>query len=182
MSSEGNGAIACGSDGCRHIDQHEAEMIWAECQGRARTRAANMPTEQRAISTLFDAWYRLKELGWRDAMYVPRDGTLCEFIECGSTSIHKGHADETGRIWLHADGDLWPSNPVLFRVLPARPCPMTEDRKVTLLRACRDMLRKCQQSQYTLSPMETTVRYDDADCDGLCLLEDIEHELNEGPL
>ena len=123
--SEGKscGGIACGKSGCLHIDQGMAEMIWAEVEGQRRTRAANMPTEQRAIRTLFDAWYRLKELGWREACYVPRDGSLCEFIECGSTGIHQGCADEKGRIWLHADGDLWPSHPVLFRVLPARPVP-----------------------------------------------------------
>jgi len=123
MSEGGDWAVACGTDGCRHIDPGMAEMIWAEVEGQRRTRAANMPTEQRAISTLFDAWYRLKELGWREACYAPRDGRLCEFVECGSTGIHQGHADENGRIWLHADGDLWPSNPVLFRILPERPVP-----------------------------------------------------------
>jgi len=54
---------------------------------------------------------------------------------------------------------------------------MKEDRKVTLLKACRDMLKKCDESIYVRSPMETTVFYDGADCDGYCLLEDIETEL-----
>jgi hypothetical protein len=54
------------------------------------------------------------------------------------------------------------------------------DRKTVLLKACRDMLIKCRDSQYVLTPMETTVFYDDADCDGYCLLEDIEAELNVG--
>jgi hypothetical protein len=56
---------------------------------------------------------------------------------------------------------------------------MSEDRKITLLRACRDMLRKCNDSTYVVSPMEITVHYDEADCDGMCLLEDIEHELGK---
>lgn len=116
MSEEGG--IACGKSGCRHIDQEAVEKLWAEAQAAQRTRAANMPTESKAIHALFDAWYRLKELRWREAMYVPRDGTLCEFIECGSTGIHRGHADENGRVWLHDDGDMWPSNPVLFRPVP----------------------------------------------------------------
>lgn len=53
------------------------------------------------------------------------------------------------------------------------------DRKTELLIACRDMLIKCRDSHYVLSPMETTVFYDDADCDGYCLLDDIEIVLDK---
>ena len=35
------------------------------------------------------------------------------------------------------------------------------------------MLKKCADSHYVLSPMETTVFYDEADCDGSCLMGDI---------
>lgn len=44
------------------------------------------------------------------------------------------------------------------------------DRKVILLRAAFDMLRKCEDSPFVVSPMETVVFYDDADCDGSCLM------------
>lgn len=111
---ESNG-LECGDNGCHPIDEQTGAMIWAEVQGAQRTRAANMPTEQRAIHALFDAWYRLKELGWREAMYAPKDGTICEFVECGSTGTHRGHVDANGIVWLHSDGDLWPATPVLFR-------------------------------------------------------------------
>lgn len=47
------------------------------------------------------------------------------------------------------------------------------NRHLTLLRAAFDMLRKCQESHFVISPMETSVFYDEADCDGTCLLEDI---------
>lgn len=55
---------------------------------------------------------------------------------------------------------------------------MKQDRKTVLLRACYDMLKKCDQSHYTISPMETTVFYDEADCDGGCLMDDIAIELD----
>ena len=58
---------------------------------------------------------------------------------------------------------------------------MSECRKVTLLRACRDILKKCDDSHFVVSPMEVTVFYDGADCDGYCLLEDIETELAGAP-
>ena len=51
------------------------------------------------------------------------------------------------------------------------------DRKVVLLRAAYDMLKKCNDSHVVISPMETTVFYDEADCDGSCLMEDIANEL-----
>ena len=53
------------------------------------------------------------------------------------------------------------------------------DRKTVLLQACYDMLKQCDESHYVISPMDTTVHYDDADCDGRCLMEDIENELDE---
>lgn len=54
---------------------------------------------------------------------------------------------------------------------------MNATRATVLLRACYDMLKKCDQSHYVISPMETTVFYDGAECDGLCLMEDIANEL-----
>lgn len=55
------------------------------------------------------------------------------------------------------------------------------DRKTELLMACRDMLIKCRDSHYVISPMETTVFYDGTDCDGYCLLDDIEFALEDAP-
>jgi hypothetical protein len=52
-----------------------------------------------------------------------------------------------------------------------------EDRKVTLLKACRDLLKKQENSSYVLDLLSETVYYDEVDCDGNCLLEDIEIEL-----
>lgn len=51
------------------------------------------------------------------------------------------------------------------------------DRKVILLKACRDLLEKCNNSYYVLDVMTETVFYDGAECDGGCLLEDIKAEL-----
>ena len=54
-----------------------------------------------------------------------------------------------------------------------------EDRKVTLLKACRDLLNKQNESPYVLNMLEELIFYDGAECDGHCLLEDIEMELEE---
>lgn len=52
-----------------------------------------------------------------------------------------------------------------------------EDRKITLLKACVALLEKQDNSPYVLNLLEETVFYDDVDCDGYCLLEDIKIEL-----
>lgn len=53
------------------------------------------------------------------------------------------------------------------------------DRAVTLLKAAKELLRKQEQSYYVLNLLEETVFYDDAECDGNCLMEDIEDLLEE---
>lgn len=55
-----------------------------------------------------------------------------------------------------------------------------EDRKVTLLKACVVLLSKQADSDCVLNLLEETVHYDDVDCDGYCLLDDIESELEFG--
>lgn len=53
-----------------------------------------------------------------DAVYCPKDGTVFDAIEVGSTGIHPCHYDGEwphGSWWTHEAGDLWPSRPCLFR-------------------------------------------------------------------
>ncbi len=51
------------------------------------------------------------------------------------------------------------------------------DRKEVLLQACYDMFKKIDSGVYVMSPFEITVKYDDANCDGYCLMDDIATEL-----
>lgn len=48
-----------------------------------------------------------------------------------------------------------------------------ENRKDVLLKAAYDLLKNCHDSHYVLNVLETTVFYDDTDCDGYCLANDI---------
>jgi hypothetical protein len=54
---------------------------------------------------------------------------------------------------------------------------MAKDRKEILLKATYDLLKKCNEGSYVKNALEETVFYDDADCDGYCLMEDIKAEL-----
>lgn len=106
--------------GFRHepLRQSEAEAIMAAIEESRVKRAELMPDEKAAIRMMFDAFDRLRELGWREACYCPKDGTEFDAIEPGSTGIHRCHYSgewPSGSWWVADHGDLWPSRPILFR-------------------------------------------------------------------
>lgn len=108
-----------GEDGLprfRHepLTREVADAIIAEADAAKARRAAAMPTEREATHVLHNAWLRLKELGWHEAQYAPKDPSKpLELIEVGSTGIHRGYRDDVS-FWI-IDDDSWPSRPVLYR-------------------------------------------------------------------
>jgi len=103
------------------IRKDEADALSAAAKDHEAVRAVLMPDVQSAIKHMFDGYLRLKELGWNDAIYCPKDGSIFEVIEPGSTGIHRCHYEgkwPTGSWWVHDDdGDMGPSRPVLFRLI-----------------------------------------------------------------
>ncbi len=79
----------------------------------AQENVERIPDEQGAIFAIWRGYQRLKELGWNDACYCPKDGSQFFVIEPGSISIHKAHFD--GAFWVAKSGNLWPSQPILFK-------------------------------------------------------------------
>lgn len=103
------------------IPKIDIELLLEEIANKEKARAEIMPTEQDALSRMFECYKRLKELGWNEAMYCPKDGTVFYAIEAGSTGIHESHYDgewPNGMWWIHNKGDLWPSRPILFKLKP----------------------------------------------------------------
>ena len=102
-------------------------------------RAELMPTEQDAIKVMWEGFQRLRELGWREAMYCPKDGSEFDVIEPGSTGIHRCHYSgewPDGYWWIAEAGDLWPSHPILYRPTAEELAADEERRK--RIRALRD--------------------------------------------
>ena len=52
-----------------------------------------------------------------------------------------------------------------------------KDRKEVLLRAAYDLLKRSTQDHYVREATSILTRFDDADCDGYCLMDDIATEL-----
>jgi hypothetical protein len=80
-----------------------------------------MPTVEAALAAMHEGYRRLEDLGFRDAVYCPKDGTEFEVIEPGSTGVHRCIYEgdwPSGTWFILADRDLWPSRPILFRPIP----------------------------------------------------------------
>jgi hypothetical protein len=104
----------------------EAERLYNEIVAEARAarerRRRTMPTTAAALQVMTQAYERLEELGWRAAMYCPKDRSPFQAIEAGSTGVHDCHYEgkwPNGSYWISADYDLWPANPILFRPIDA---------------------------------------------------------------
>ena len=102
----------------------EGEALFAQVEANERRRVEQMPDEQTAIRALFDAYVLLKDFGWREAVYCPKDRSEFLVIEAGSTGQHRCMYEgewPTGKWWIVEDGDMSPSRPVLFKPIPATP-------------------------------------------------------------
>ncbi len=100
------------------VSQMDSEALFASIQSEIAQRAAAMPTEEDAMVAMLQAFERLKELGWKEAMYCPKDGTLFWALEpgCSAAGVCQYLGTwPTGRYWTHSGGDLWPSRPALFK-------------------------------------------------------------------
>lgn len=54
-----------------------------------------------------------------------------------------------------------------------------QERAKILLQATLDILKKCDEGTYIQNVMEVTAIWDEAECDGNCLKDDIEDLLDE---
>lgn len=96
----------------------EADAIWDQIEYAKARRTYLIPDETAALIVMFEAYQRLQELGWSDAIYCPKDGSTFSVIEAGSTGVHTAHYEgdwPKGSWWVRDAGDLWPSRPILWR-------------------------------------------------------------------
>jgi hypothetical protein len=110
------------------LTRAEADALWERVEAKRKARAEAMPTEEDAVRAMWSAYQRLRELGWKEIMYMSSEkhGTV-RLIEPGSSGIHEGHYMgewPKGDWWLHEGGDLWPSRPCLAKPKSAA----TDDR------------------------------------------------------
>ena len=113
--------IACSDSGCRTLTRTEAQKLWDEVQRSKAETDAKLPDERATILAMTEAFHRMRDFGWREAIYCPKDGSVFEAIEAGSSGIHDCFYEgewPNGRWWILANGDMCPSHPILFRLKP----------------------------------------------------------------
>lgn len=54
-----------------------------------------------------------------------------------------------------------------------------QKRAYIMLKAARDILHECRDSVYVMDVFEATAKYDDAECDGHCVMEEIEELIED---
>lgn len=104
------------------MSEPNLRQIWMEAEATQKRYVAE--GEEVQLAKMRDGYNGLRNLGWRDATYCPKDGTRFLAI-CGNGSeprpcTYQGEWP-TG-VWLLEDaGDLWPVRPVLFKPMPPAP-------------------------------------------------------------
>lgn len=82
-------------------------------------------------------------------------------------------------IWVPVSGDAKHGfDRELFTSFIELDEPIQPNRAETLLLAARNLLNKQKDSDYVLNLLAETVPYDETECDGTCLIDDIEAYLN----
>ena len=102
----------------RVIDPEIAADLFARAEANEARRREAMPDEQTAIGQMWSAYQRLTEIGWQDAIYCPKDGTVFEALTAGSCGVfdcfYRGEWPK-GSCWVWEAGDLWSVRPILWR-------------------------------------------------------------------
>ena len=120
-----------------HLSADEARVIVEACEAADAKRRESMPDSMAALRTLHDALTRLRDEGWRDGIYCPKDGLPFALIEFGSTGVFEGsYCGE------------WPSGSVMFsdglvnpRGLLWKPIDHLTEAEAKKLRECTEAER-----------------------------------------
>ena len=97
------------------------QILAAIAAARAH-RVEAMPDVDAVMRQMTICCQRLRDLGWQEIIYCPKDGTVFDAIEFGSTGIHPCHYEGTwpkGSWRVHVGGTTFPSRPVMFRLRAA---------------------------------------------------------------
>lgn len=100
-----------------YATEEQATAIIKALDADKAKRIDEMPDIDAALRVFARAYRRLIELGFREIIYHPKDGSTFEVIEPGSTGIFPCEFWESptrGSFWIQQDGGT-PSHPVLWR-------------------------------------------------------------------
>ncbi len=111
----------CACSGIIEVSGDEMASLLAAIAAEEAARAGKMPDDKAAIAQMFEAYRRLRELGWQPINASPQDGSSFQAIEIGSTGIFDAYY-----VGDWPDGDFFVDDgteadighPVMFRRYP----------------------------------------------------------------
>jgi hypothetical protein len=166
------------------MDNHELQDECLQCASMIRDMKPAAPAPRNTVQNLLNG--ALGEL--LDALPERRDW-LNPDVEKLLRAIHAGPKVAGAELGLRDLALLFAESHETGRpvTLSASACatllaamttpPAQENRAVVLLTAAHTLLQKQAIAPTTINLLFETVRYDGTDCDGLCLISDIENEL-----
>ena len=101
----------------------KVDNLFGVTEEMRKMREETLPLEQDALDLVDFAVKRLQDLGFRDMIYGPKDGTVVEAWRIGCTSFYKCYYQGVWPAgnWYGVDpddGDQWVDYPVMFRLIP----------------------------------------------------------------
>ena len=72
------------------LTEEVAKSLWDAAMKRKADAARDMPTTKDALKVMHRGHSRLRDLGWKDGIYCPKDGEPFAMIQFGSTGIFEG--------------------------------------------------------------------------------------------
>lgn len=72
------------------ITPEQAKAMWEDCERADAERQKQFPDTLSCLQAMSSAAERLRQLGWRNGRYCPRDGTSFAVCQVGSTGMWKG--------------------------------------------------------------------------------------------
>lgn len=71
------------------LRRETADALWAAAEASKKKRDAAISTTADALRLMSDAKIRLRDFGWSDACYCPKDGSEFAVVGFGSTGIFR---------------------------------------------------------------------------------------------
>lgn len=116
--------------------QEQAEAIFNALRERDAERQARLPATRSALDHACMAKQRLGDLGWRDGIYCPKDGTTFALVQWGSTGVHSGHyMGEWPRGHVYCGDFLISPEGLLWKAIDK----LTDDEREALAASDRDV-------------------------------------------
>ena len=73
------------------LSADEAKALWERIENEKNERASKLPDSLACLSAISQAKNRMRELGWREGVYCPRNGETFAVSQIGSTGMWSGH-------------------------------------------------------------------------------------------